>query len=201
MLCSELTPGGMFGRMSGQRSRMNLGMAMKRGCLGVLGHTGRARQGVTSRSRSGTSALLRLVHGKLPYSLAPLPRSFPPPWAGQSAIWAVPAPVRVPDWSSRLLATRQPVDSGQCLLCPGAHLIIRPQSVRAHFATRGWLAGTYPLLLQLSPPTPRLTFLTPSNHQRLAARTLLHPSASKPADTSSSGLLQHLLSAPLSCQS
>lgn len=189
MLCSELTPGGMFGRMSGQRSRMNLGDGDE-ACFGP----NRARPTRCSQSiEKRPSPLPRLVHGKqLPSSLAPLPRSFPPPWAAQSG-------QSRPSASSRLPAS-QPA-SAQCLLsarCSPHH----PFTVGAgtsRLRGAGWLEHTHSSFnCHLQPP--RLTFLTPSIHQRLAARTLLHPSASKPADNSSSCPLQPPLPAPLSCQ-
>lgn len=188
MLCSELTPGGMFGRMSGQRSRMNLGDGDE-ACFGP----NRARPTRCSQSiEKRCSPLPRLVHGKH----FPLPwhpsrgRSRPP---GQPSLGS-PGPVRVPDCPP----ASQPVPSACSVRCSPHH----PFTVvcRHISPARGWPAGTYPLLLPLSPPTPRLTFLTPSIHQRLAARTLLHPSASKPADNSSSCPLQSPLPAPLSCQ-
>lgn len=163
----------------------------------VLGQTGRARQGVASPSRSGTLHCHGWCTANTSLLLGTPPEVVPAPLG--SPVWAVPGPVRVPDCPATSQPASQPVPSA-CLPCR----VLTSSSVHSrcrHISpARGWLAGTYPLLLQLSPPTPRLTFLTPSIHQRLAARTLLHPSASKPADNSSSYQLQPSLSAPLSCQ-
>lgn len=89
-------------------------MAMKR----VLG----PQQGATRCSQSirkwpSPLFLPRLVHGKLPSSLAPLPRSFPPPWAAQSG----QSPAQC-EFQTARPASQCPVPAG-----PGAHLIIRSQ--------------------------------------------------------------------------
>lgn len=121
-------------------------MAMKR----VLG----PQQGATRCSQSirkwpSPLSLPRLVHGKLPSSLAPLPRSFPPPWAAQSG----QSPAQC-EFQTARPASQCPVPSAQCLLarCSPHHPFTagcRPISPAV-----GWPPGTYPLLLQPSPPTP-----------------------------------------------
>lgn len=143
--------GAMFGRMSGQRGRMNLGMAMKR----VLGHN-------RAPARRGAPQQPRLEHGKLPYSLAPLPRSFPPPWAAQCEFQAA----RLPASAQCLLA--------RVLTSSSVHSRCRHISPAGGWA--GWNIPTHSSFnCHLQPP--RSTFLTPSIQQRLAACTLLHPSA------------------------
>lgn len=132
MLCSELTPGGMFGRMSGQRSRMNLGDGDE-ACFGP----NRARPTRCSQSiEKRCSPLPRLVHGKH----FPLPwhpsrgRSRPP---GQPSLGS-PGPVRVPDCPpARQPASQQPASQCPVLALPGAHLIIRSQSCAGTSRLRG----------------------------------------------------------------
>lgn len=102
-----------------------------------------------------------------------------PPWAAQCEFQTAQV---------LLLPACQPVPSARCARCSPHHPFTAGAGT-SRLRGAGWLEHTHSFL-QLSPPSPRLTFLTPSIHQRLAARTSLHPSASIPADNSSSCPLQ-----------
>lgn len=145
-------------------------MAMKR----VLG----PQQGATRCSQSirkwpSPLSLPRLVHGKLPSSLAPLPRSFPPPWAAQSG----QSPAQC-EFQTARPASQCPVPSAQCPVPAGPVLTSSSVHswVQAHLACGGLAAWNIPTPTStVTSKPPSLTFLTPSIHQRLAARTLLQP--------------------------
>lgn len=130
--------------------------------------TGRARQGVASPRRSGAHHGHRLVRGQTSLFLGTAPEVVPAPLG--SPVWAVPAQCEFQTVAASLRACQQVPSacSGSLAVWP----VLTSSSVHSwcrHISpTRGWPAGTYPLLLQLSPPTPRLTFLTPS-----------HPSATR----------------------
>lgn len=85
MLSPELTPGRTFGRMSGQRSRMNLGMAMKR----VLGHN-RARPARRSQSVQKWCSIAATAGARQTSLFLGTPPEVVPAPLG-SPVWAVPA--------------------------------------------------------------------------------------------------------------
>lgn len=200
MLCSELIPGCIFGRMSGQRSRMNLGMGDE-ACFGSQqGAPGKAWP--VHREKTTGTPYSNHRHGwctaNFPLFLGTPPEVVPAP-LGKPSLGS-PGPVRVPDcWPSC-----QPVPSALLAFPGAAHLIIRSQSgagTHTSRLTRGWLAGTYPLLLQLSPPTPQSDIFKAFHPSatRCTHVCCTHPHRNLPT-TVSSCPFQPPPTAPLSCQ-